>query len=250
MLSEALINIFIPFVGTLVGALCVFFAKGASDAFCRAVRGFSAGVMVAAAVWSLLIPSIELSDGEGALAVLPAVLGFVLGTAFFLLCDKFLLGKRSSPVPQSALPVLAVALHNFPEGMAVGAICAEMLVTNDPSVCAAATALSIGIAVQNLPEGAIVSVPLHADGKSKLSSFLLGALSGAVEPLGALLTLLASGIAIPLLPYMLSFAAGAMFYAFLEDRRSWEADQSSHSLFVLFFSLGLSLMMSLDVLLS
>ena len=242
----------LPFAGTVVGAGCVFFAKRKSGGSARRlIEGFSAGVMVAASIWSLLIPSMELARGRGIPPAIPAASGFLLGIVFFLGCDRLLLrrGGRETPLGEGGLSALAVAVHNLPEGMAVGAIYAEVLCGAGTSTVAAALALSIGITVQNLPEGAIISLPLYSSGKSKLSSFALGGLSGAVEPVGAALTILAAGIAVPLLPYLLGFAAGAMMYAVLEEFTGANGDDRP-PLWVLSFSAGFLLMMSLDVLLS
>lgn len=239
----------IPFWGTVLGAACVFFTgKRTGDGVQRAIRGFSAGVMVAASIWSLLIPSMELAEGKGVSAAIPASGGFLLGIVFFLLCDRFIMKKSALRDNSAALPIFAVAVHNLPEGMAVGAIYAEILSGSDAVGLSAALALSIGIAVQNFPEGAIVSMPLHSEGLSKRKSFLFGALSGAVEPLGALMTIAAAGIAVPILPYLLGFAAGAMMYAVLEEFTDG-AEGGGGNTWVLTFACGFVLMMSLDVLL-
>ena len=200
--------------------------------------------MTAASVWSLLIPSMELAEGRGAPTPLPAALGLVLGVLFFWVCDRLLLSHSSDS--SLSVSIFAVTVHNFPEGMAVGAICADMLRSGEAGTAAAAMALSLGIAIQNIPEGAIVSIPLQKSGRGKLHSFGAGALSGAVEPLGALLTVLAAGIAVPALPYLLGFAAGAMLYAVIEEACAKDSDGI---LWPLAFSLGFALMMSLDVLL-
>lgn len=246
MLTHALRCIFIPFAGTLLGALGVFLStKRRSEAALSAVRGGCAGVMTAAAVWSLLIPSMELAEQRGVPVALPAALGLVVGVLFFRACDVLLLSRSAHR--SLSVSVFAVTVHNFPEGMAVGAICAQMLRSAETSDAAAALALALGIAVQNIPEGAIVSIPLQKSGMSKPRAFFLGALSGAVEPLGALLTMLAAGLAVPLLPYLLGFAAGAMLYAVIEEA---SAKDPQGTLWPLAFSLGFALMMSLDVLLS
>ncbi len=237
----------IPFWGTVLGAACVFFTgKRTSNGIQRAIRGFSAGVMVAASIWSLLIPSMELAEGRGIPAAVPAASGFLCGIVFFLLCDRLIMKKSSLCENSAALPIFAVAVHNLPEGMAVGAIYAEILSGSDAVGVSAALALSIGIAVQNFPEGAIVSMPLHSEGLSKPKAFLFGALSGAVEPLGALLTILAAGIAVPILPYLLGFAAGAMMYAVLEEFTDGSGEGGGN-VWVMAFACGFVLMMSLDV---
>lgn len=251
--KDVLLGIAIPFFGTALGAACVFFTgKCTGRRIRRAIEGFSAGVMVAAAIWSLLIPSMELAEGRGIPAAVPAAGGFLCGIVFFLLCDRALT-QYTDRLPEGGMPkrsimsVFAVAVHNLPEGMAVGAIYAEILCGSDAVGLSAAFALSIGIAVQNFPEGAIVSMPINAAGAGKFKAFVIGALSGAVEPLGALLTVLAAGIAVPLLPYLLSFAAGAMMYAVLEEFTG--EGENGGALWVLAFSGGFVLMMSLDVLL-
>ena len=262
-------GIMIPFIGTSIGAALVFFTgKNAGAKLRRGIHGFSAGVMVAASVWSLLIPSIEMSEKRGMVgtpSVFPAVAGLFIGILFFLLCDRLL--ERYSEIqptrsvrhtlPPDFISYLAIALHNLPEGMAVGAVFAEILSNGDTSAAtlSAGFALSVGIAVQNLPEGAIVSVPLCASGKSKFNAFALGVLSGVVEPLGAVFTLFASGIFVPLLPYLLGFAAGAMLYAVLDGFAenspyvNGQKDKWASAITAITFSLGFSLMMSLDVIL-
>ena len=257
MYSQIIFGIMLPFVGTVVGAGCVFLTRRRDgNRGRRLIEGFSAGVMVAASIWSLLIPSMELAEGRGIPPAVPAAAGFLLGIVFFLACDRLLLrrpnigtGETADLLGDGGLSALAVAIHNLPEGMAVGAIYAELLCGADPTAASAALALSIGITVQNLPEGAIISLPLYASGKGKLRSFVLGGLSGAVEPLGAILTILAAGIAVPLLPYLLGFAAGAMMYAVLEEFTG-KGDSDRTPFWILSFSAGFLLMMSLDVLLS
>lgn len=246
----------IPFVGTVLGAACVLFTRKHASALLRkGIEGFSAGVMIAASVWSLLIPSMEMAEERGGIGAIPAAVGLLSGIIFFLVCDKIIKSRSEKAtmsgrggVSKSFLPCFAIALHNLPEGMAVGAVYAELLCGTDMSGLSAAMALSIGIAVQNFPEGAIVSIPLYAEGMSKPKAFLLGALSGAVEPLGALLTILAAGIAVPLLPYLLGFAAGAMIYAVL-DGFSDGIDKQSSAITMLTFGVGFTVMMSLDVIL-
>ena len=247
-------------MGTTIGAAFVFFAKrGTGKALNNAIEGFSAGVMIAASVWSLLIPSIELSEKRGIPPAIPATVGFLLGITFFLCCDA-LLFKPQGAIKDTAekktlMTCFAIALHNLPEGMAVGAVFAELLCVGDVSLLPAAMALSIGIAAQNLPEGAVVSIPLYASGRAKGRSFFLGALSGIVEPIGAVLTILAAGIAVPILPYLLGFAAGAMIYAVIDGFINTDASDISPSVrskatTLLSFALGFCIMMSLDVLLS
>lgn len=250
-------GIIIPFLGTSAGAACVFFMKkNMSEQLSRILTGVAAGVMVAASVWSLLIPAMEQSDGMGRLAFIPAVTGFWGGILFLLLLDHVIphLHQHSNSVegPKSRLQrttmmVLAVTLHNIPEGMAVGVVYAGYLAGNRNISAMAALALSLGIAIQNFPEGAIISMPLRAEGMKKGKAFCGGVLSGIVEPIGAALTILAAGVVIPALPYLLSFAAGAMLYVVVEELIP-EMSQGKHSnIGTVFFAVGFSVMMMLDV---
>ena len=250
-------GIIIPFLGTSTGAACVFFMKkNMSEQLSRILTGFAAGVMVAASVWSLLIPAMEQSDGMGRLAFVPAVTGFWGGILFLLLLDHVIphlhQHSNSAEGPKSRLQrttmmVLAVTLHNIPEGMAVGVVYAGYLAGNAKISAAAALALSLGIAIQNFPEGAIISMPLRAEGMKKGKAFCGGVLSGIVEPIGAVLTILAAGVVIPALPYLLSFAAGAMLYVVVEELIP-EMSQGKHSnIGTVFFAVGFSVMMMLDV---
>ena len=254
---ETFLGIMIPFLGTTLGASCVFFMKKTlSDLIQRSLAGFAAGVMVAASIWSLLIPAIEQSEGMGKLSFLPAFIGFWVGVLFLLLLDHLIphlhIGSDKAEGPKSKLGrttmmVLAVTLHNIPEGMAVGVVYAGFLSGNTQITAASALALSLGIAIQNFPEGAIISMPLRAEGESKSKAFLGGVLSGVVEPIGAVLTLLAAQLVIPALPYLLSFAAGAMLYVVVEELIP-EMSQGRHSnLGTVFFAVGFSVMMVLDV---
>ena len=250
-------GILIPFLGTSLGAACVFLIRRQlSDAVQRILTGFAAGVMVAASVWSLLIPAIEQAAQMGTLSFFPAFAGFWGGVLFLLGLDHLIphLHARSNQTegPESWLQrttmmVLAVTLHNIPEGMAVGVVYAGLLSGSTQITTAGALALSLGIAIQNFPEGAIISMPLRAEGESKGKAFLGGVLSGVVEPIGAVLTILAAQLVIPALPYLLSFAAGAMLYVVVEELIP-EMSQGQHSnIGTLFFALGFSLMMILDV---
>ena len=254
---ETFFGILIPFLGTTLGAACVFFMKKSlSDLVRRSLAGFAAGVMVAASIWSLLIPAIEQSEDMGKLSFLPAFIGFWVGVLFLLLLDRLIphlhVGSEQAEGPKSKLGrttmmVLAVTLHNIPEGMAVGVVYAGFLSGNTQITAASALALSLGIAIQNFPEGAIISMPLRAEGKRKDRAFLGGVLSGVVEPIGAVLTLLAAQLVIPALPYLLSFAAGAMLYVVVEELIP-EMSQGRHSnLGTVFFAVGFSVMMVLDV---
>lgn len=254
---ETFLGILIPFLGTTLGAACVFFMKKSlSDLVRRSLAGFAAGVMVAASIWSLLIPAIEQSDGMGKLSFLPAFIGFWGGMLFLLLLDRLIphlhVGSEQAEGPKSKLGratmmMLAVTLHNIPEGMAVGVVYAGFLSGNTQITAASALALSLGIAIQNFPEGAIISMPLRAEGECKGRAFLGGVLSGVVEPIGAVLTIVAAQFIIPALPYLLSFAAGAMLYVVVEELIP-EMSQGQHSnLGTVFFAVGFSVMMVLDV---
>ena len=254
---ETFLGILIPFLGTTLGASCVFFMKRSlGDLVQRSLAGFAAGVMVAASIWSLLIPAIEQSEDMGKLSFLPAFIGFWSGVLFLLLLDRLIphlhVGSEQAEGPKSKLGrttmmVLAVTLHNIPEGMAVGVVYAGFLSGNTQITAASALALSLGIAIQNFPEGAIISMPLRAEGEGKGRAFLGGVLSGIVEPIGAVLTLLAAQLVIPALPYLLSFAAGAMLYVVVEELIP-EMSQGRHSnLGTVFFAVGFSVMMVLDV---
>ena len=254
---ETFIGIMIPFLGTTLGASCVFFMKKTlSDLIQRSLAGFAAGVMVAASIWSLLIPAIEQSEDMGKLSFLPAFIGFWSGVLFLLLLDRLIyhvhVGSEQAEGPKSKLGrttmmVLAVTLHNIPEGMAIGVVYAGFLAGNTQITAASALVLSLGIAIQNFPEGAIISMPLRAEGESKGKAFLGGVLSGVVEPIGAVLTLLAAQLVIPALPYLLSFAAGAMLYVVVEELIP-EMSQGKHSnIGTIFFAAGFSVMMTLDV---
>ena len=254
---QTFLGIFIPFLGTTAGAACVFFMKKSlGDLVQRSLAGFAAGVMVAASIWSLLIPAIEQSAAMGKLSFVPAFFGFWFGVLFLLVLDHLIphlhLGSEQAEGPKSKLArttmmVLAVTLHNIPEGMAVGVMYAGFLAENARITAASALALSIGIAIQNFPEGTIISMPLRAEGQRKGRAFLGGVLSGVVEPIGAVLTILAAQLVIPVLPYLLSFAAGAMLYVVVEELIP-EMSQGKHSnLATVFFAAGFSVMMVLDV---
>ena len=254
---EAFWGILIPFLGTSLGAACVFFMKKTlSDMVQRSLTGFAAGVMVAASVWSLLIPAMEQSAGMGRLSFVPAVVGFWIGILFLLGLDHIVphlhakSGQTEGPKSQlrrTTMMVLAVTLHNIPEGMAVGVVYAGYLSGSAQITAAGALALSLGIAIQNFPEGAIISMPLRAEGMKKGKAFCGGVLSGVVEPIGAMLTILAAQLVVPALPYLLSFAAGAMLYVVVEELIP-EMSQGSHSnIGTLFFAVGFSVMMMLDV---
>lgn len=259
MLRQSLIGILIPFLGTTLGAAAVFFLReNLGRNLQRALTGFAAGVMVAASIWSLLIPALEQSEesGLGHFAFLPAVIGLWIGTLFLLLLDKLIphlhlhaekAEGRKSSISKTAMLLLAVTIHNIPEGMAVGIVFAGFLSGSAHISASAALALSLGIAIQNFPEGAIISLPLLSSGSSKPRAFLYGLLSGIVEPLAALLMFAAAELLIPAMPYLLSFAAGAMLYVVVEELIP-EMSEGEHSdIGVLSFALGFTLMMALDV---
>lgn len=246
-------GILIPFLGTALGAACVFFMKKAlSDAVQRSLTGFAAGVMVAASVWSLLIPAIEQSAGMGKLSFLPAFLGFWLGILFLLALDHIIphlhANSAQAEGPKSRLQrttmmVLAVTLHNIPEGMAVGAAYAGCVAAGAATPAAAFT-LALAIAIQNVPEGAIVALPLRTAGAGKGRAFLGGVLSGAVEPLAAGVTVLAAALIVPALPWLLGFAAGAMLYVVAAELLPTRGDSGPGALA---FAAGFTVMMILDV---
>ena len=244
-------GILIPFLGTSLGAACVFFMKKSlGPAVQCALSGFAAGVMVAASMGSLLVPSIRQAAAMGRLAFVPAVVGFWAGILLLRLFDVVVpppdAENRAAGLGSTAMMVLAVTLHNIPEGMAVGVVYAGYLAGNAQITAAGAMALSLGIAIQNFPEGAIISMPLRAAGMKKSKAFWCGVLSGAVEPIGAVLTLLAAGIVVPALPYLLSFAAGAMLYVVVEELLPELSQGGRSRLGALFFTLGFGIMMLLD----
>lgn len=252
-----LIGIMIPFIGTALGSACVFFLKHEMKPLLQKILlGFASGVMVAASVWSLLIPAMNMSEGMGRLAFIPAAVGLLLGMAFLLLMDRVIphlhLGSDEpegahSSLSKSMMLIFAVTLHNFPEGMAVGVVFAGMLEGSAGITLAGAFALAIGIAIQNFPEGAIISMPLKGTGISRGKAFLYGAASGIVEPLGALLTIWLASYIEPVLPYLLAFAAGAMLYVVVEELIP-EASEGEHSnIATVGFAIGFVLMMILDV---
>ena len=257
MLMQCLPGILIPFAGTTLGSACVFFMKKTlHEGVQRALTGFAAGVMVAASIWSLLIPAMEQSEGLGRLAFIPAAVGFWLGIGFLLLLDMAVphlhQGADTPEGPHSGFSrttmlVLAVTLHNIPEGMAVGVMYAGFLAGSTQITAASALALSIGIAIQNFPEGAIISMPLRAEGQRKGNAFLGGVLSGVVEPIGAVLTIIATQFIVPALPYLLSFAAGAMLYVVVEELIPVMSQGQHSNLGTVFFAAGFSIMMVLDV---
>lgn len=251
------IGLCLPFLGTTLGAACVFFMRRQIRPGLQSLLiGFAGGVMVAASVWSLLIPSIEMCETMGRWGFVPAIIGFFLGISFLFAMDSLVPhlhvgGKepegRKSSLGKTAMLMLAVTIHNLPEGAACGAILAGALNAESPVTMAGAVMLAVGIAIQNFPEGAIISLPFRAEGKSVKSSFLLGMFSGAVEPVGAVVTILLASIVTPILPYMLSFAAGAMIYVVVEELIPEANEGTNNNMGTIAFALGFALMMALDV---
>ena len=254
------IGLLIPLLGTMLGSAFVFFMKkDMSPRLQKSLLGFASGVMVAASVWSLLIPAMDMESEKGTWSVFPAAVGFLLGVGFLLLIDEITphlhIGTdkpegMKSHLSKTMMLALAVTIHNLPEGMAVGVVFAgaESAISNIS--LASAIAVSLGIAIQNVPEGAIISMPMRAAGNSKWKSFVIGSLSGAVEPVGAVAVLMLASLLTPALPYMLAFAAGAMFYVVVEELIP-EASNGQHSnLSTIGFAIGFVLMMVLDVVLS
>ena len=240
--------VLIPFFGTALGAACVFAMKGGlADGLRRALGGFAAGVMTAASVWSLLLPAIEQSAGLGARAFLPAAAGLWAGAAFMIWLERLIPERRGADegARGEALLALAVTIHNLPEGMAVGVACAALMRGAAGVTAAGALSLALGIAIQNVPEGAIISMPLRAGGMGRVRAFLCGALSGAVEPAGALITICLSGLVAPVMPGLLGFAAGAMLHVVARELLP-EAGGGGPGGAAL-FSAGFTLMMALDV---
>ena len=251
------LGIMIPFAGTALGAACVFLLKNDIRAGVqKALLGFASGIMVAASVWSLLIPAMEMSESMGKLRFIPAALGFMVGILTLLLMDSYVphqhLGQEEAEGvkknwSRSMKMVMAVTIHNIPEGMAVGVVFAGIAGEHTDITLAGAFALSVGIAIQNFPEGAIISMPLRSEGMGKTKAFIGGVLSGIVEPIGAVITILAAGLIVPALPYLLSFAAGAMLYVVVEELIP-EMSAGEHSnIGTIFFAVGFTLMMILDV---
>ena len=257
---NTIIGLLIPFLGTTLGSAMVFLMRNQINKKVeKLLLGFASGVMIAASIWSLIIPSIEMSEGQGIITVVPAAIGFMLGVIFLLVLDSLIPHLHlktdkpegiKSKLKRTTMMVLAVTLHNIPEGMAVGVVFAGMLASNTGITLAGAIALSVGIAIQNFPEGAIISMPLKEEGISKIRAFLYGTLSGIVEPIAAIITILLTGIVLPILPYLLSFAAGAMIYVVVEELIP-ESQAGEHSnIGTIGVAIGFVVMMILDVALS
>ena len=254
---QLLLGLMIPFLGTTLGSSLVFLMKDKlNEKVEKLLLGFASGVMIAASIWSLIIPSIDMAENQGIIAWIPAAIGFLLGIVFLLTLDSLIphlhLGSEKpegvkSKLKKTTMMVLAVTLHNIPEGMAVGVTFAGAITGNTGITIAGALALAIGIAIQNFPEGAIISMPLKSEGVSKPKAFLYGALSGIVEPIGAIITILLANIIVPILPYLLSFAAGAMIYVVVEELIP-ESQAGEHSnIGTIGVAIGFTIMMILDV---
>lgn len=254
-----LTGLFIPFAGTTLGALCVLFMReGFQKGTTKVLSGFAAGVMIAASVWSLLIPALEQAENMGKYRVVPVVVGFVLGMVFLLFLDNVTphihldetVEGPPSGLSKSFMMILAITIHNIPEGMAVGVLYASLLAENTSVSQTAALALSVGIAIQNFPEGAIVSMPLHDAGMSKGKAYIWGILSGAVEPAAGILTVFLARTIVPVMPYLLSFAAGAMMYVVIEELVPEMSEGEHSNKGTIAFMVGFCLMMVLDVVFS
>ena len=257
MLKETFMGVLIPFLGTTLGSAMVFFMKNKiNNKVEKILLGFASGVMIAASIWSLIMPSIEMAEEQGKIAWVPAAVGFLLGVVFLLVLDSIIphLHLNSNKpeglqakLKKTTMMVLAVTLHNIPEGMAVGVVLAGAIAKNSGITMAGAFALAIGIAIQNFPEGAIISMPLKSEGASKLKAFWYGMLSGIVEPIGAIITILLTNVVVPVLPYLLSFAAGAMIYVVVEELIP-EAQAGEHTnIGTIGVAIGFVIMMVLDV---
>ena len=256
-MSTILIGITIPFVGTILGSFLVFFIKNnVNERLEKVLLGFAAGVMIAASIWSLITPSINMSESLGKLSFLPAAIGFLLGIFFMLILDSVIphLHVNSeepeglkSKLKKATMLVFAVTLHNIPEGMAVGVVLAGAYYGSAIITVSGALALSIGLAIQNFPEGAIISLPLKGEGVPKHKAFLLGAMSGVVEPIAAVITILLIKYIEPILPYLLSFAAGAMIYVVVEELIPESQAKKHTNLATISLALGFTLMMILDI---
>ncbi len=254
---ELTLGLLIPFLGTTLGSAMVFLMKNKMNKMLeKLLLGFASGVMIAASVWSLLIPSIDMAESQGKNAWIPAAIGFLLGMIFLLILDSIIPHLHlnndkpegiKAKLKKTTMLVLAVTLHNIPEGMAVGVTFAGALIGNTGITMAGAFALAIGIAIQNFPEGAIISMPLRAEGTTKARAFLYGTLSGIVEPIGAIITILLTRAVVPVLPYFLSFAAGAMIYVVVEELIP-ESQAGEHSnIGTVGVAIGFVIMMILDV---
>lgn len=250
MYLKTIIGIAIPFIGTSLGALCVYFLRQKINSFItNALNGFASGVMIAASIWSLLVPAMEYESSQilGRLSFLPALIGLWLGIGLMFLTERLIPEESIDGSVRKNMLFWSVTLHNLPEGMAVGVLYSAAIANNSVQILGTAISLSIGIAIQNFPEGAIISMPLHGSGMSKHKSFLLGVLSGIVEPIGAILTMLAITLVLPILPILLGIAAGAMIFAVLKELIPSIVKNHGDSIGTVFFAIGFSCMMALDV---
>ena len=244
----SIMGILIPFVGTSLGSSSVFFLKKKmNEEVQKMTVGFASGVMIAASVWSLIIPSVEMAENQGVISWIPATVGFILGVLFLIIINKIANNIEKKNNKKLNMLLFSVTLHNIPEGMAVGVCFAGFLSGNAGIILAEAMILSLGIAIQNIPEGAIISMPLKLEGKSKNKSFLYGVLSGIVEPIAAVTTILLLNIVVPILPYLLSFAAGAMIYVVTEELIPEMHIGKKTSNGVMGLTLGFIVMMVLDI---
>ena len=254
---DIILGLLIPFIGTTLGASMVFLMKNRFNRKAeKMLLGFASGVMIAASVWSLIIPSIEMAEEQGIIAWIPASIGFLFGIFFLLGLDKIIphlhLDNKKpegvkAKIQKTTMMVLAVTLHNIPEGMAVGVVFAGAIAGNTSITIAGAFALALGIAIQNFPEGAIISMPLKAEGMSKFKAFLCGTLSGIVEPIGAVITIALTNLVLPILPYFLSFAAGAMIYVVVEELIPGYQEGNHSDIGTIGVAIGFVVMMILDV---
>lgn len=256
-----LIGILIPFLGTSLGAACVYaMKKEMNKKVNKILLGFASGVMIAASVWSLIIPSIDMSKDMGKLSFIPAAVGILVGIMFLYSLDRIIPhihvdgkneeGSKSYKLSKTTKLVLSVVIHNIPEGMAIGIVFAAVMNEGGAITIASALALSIGIAIQNFPEGAIISMPIRSEGLSKNKAFIYGALSGIVEPIAAVITIIFSSVVAPIMPYLLSFAAGAMIFVVVEELIPEAAEDNFSDISAIAFSIGFVIMMILDVALS
>ena len=257
VIVEIVYGVLIPFLGTALGSAMVFFMKNKINAKIeKLLLGFASGVMISASIWSLLLPCMEMSENQNVVKWIPAAVGFLFGIVFLLILDSIIPHLHlhtdkpegiKAKIEKTTMMVLAVTLHNIPEGMAVGVVFAGALAQSTGITMAGAIVLAIGIAIQNFPEGAIISMPLKSEGMSKYKAFMYGTLSGIVEPIGAILTILLTNLVVPILPYFLSFAAGAMIYVVVEELIP-EAHSEEHSnISTIGVAIGFVIMMILDV---
>ena len=256
-MNDIIFGLSIPLIGTVLGsAMVIFVKKGFDERMQKILLGFASGVMIAASIWSLLEPAINMAQARGETGWIQASMGFLAGVVFLLILDHIIPHLHSEDQKREGLPanfkdstmlMLAVTLHNIPEGMAVGVVFAGVLANNPLITYSSAIVLAIGIAIQNFPEGAIISMPMAANGNSKKKSFLMGCLSGVVEPLAGILTILITGVIEASLPFLLSFAAGAMIYVVVEELVPESQDGKHSDWATVSVAIGFVIMMSMDV---